>query len=107
MVTMLGILFVYSGVADAQKHMAKTTSVTGCLEKGTVPNEYQITAEGKTYKLTTTSNVNLAEHVGHKVTVTGHYMAESSGAKSSSSTTTESNELNVTYLKHISNTCQR
>src|SRR5437879_5177610 len=52
--------------------MGKNTSVTGCLQKGDEAGEFNLTAEdGKTYGVRSNS-VKLADHVGHKVTITGH-----------------------------------
>jgi len=49
----------------------KRVTVTGCLAKGDEANEFSITgADGKTYGLRSNS-VALADHLGHKVTVTG------------------------------------
>jgi len=51
------------------KHSA---CVTGCLKPGTdTGGYYLIGQDGKMYEFTG-SAVNLAEHVGHTVTVTGH-----------------------------------
>src|ERR1041385_4238501 len=53
------------------KSAGSETSVTGCLAQGDRTNEYAITDQaGKTYGLRS-SSVNLKEHLGHKVTVTG------------------------------------
>src|SRR5437016_3868506 len=49
---------------------AKSTTVTGCLQKGDEANEYSITDNGKTYGLRS-SKVDLSKHLGHQVSVTG------------------------------------
>src|SRR6266576_6978656 len=60
--------------ADKSAH---TQSVTGCLQKGDEPGEYSITGEdGKTYGLRSKA-VNLLQHLGHKVTITGTIRQES------------------------------
>jgi len=89
--------------AAPQKHDGKSTTVTGCLQKGDTASDYTLMADGKTYKLMAGANINLADHVGHKVTVTGNKPPDSD--KTATSTTTDTNELTVTNLKHVSNTC--
>src|SRR5579871_863094 len=50
----------------------KSQSVTGCLAKGSTDGEFTLTTtDGKTYNVRTNSDVNLAEHINHKVTITG------------------------------------
>src|SRR5438874_12342937 len=65
-------LGAYLPTASAQEKMAGgKTTVTGCLQKGDEPGEYSITGEdGKTYGLRRRA-VNLSQHLGHKVTITG------------------------------------
>jgi hypothetical protein len=74
------------------------------LQKGDTANEYKLTANGKTYKFMPSGSVNMADHVGHKVSVTGTKATASSNAKTSTGNMEE--ELTVTNLKHISDTCQ-
>jgi len=48
-----------------------STTVTGCIQKGTEANGYYLTDEnGKTWELTN-SAAKVSAHVGHKVTLTG------------------------------------
>lgn len=55
----------------------QTTSITGCLQKGEGSNEYSMkTSDGKMYGLKSTK-VQLSEHVGHNVAVTGFITPES------------------------------
>src|SRR5215469_17580184 len=71
----LGAYFRPSASAQEKSAGGKTT-VTGCLQKGDEAGEYSITGEdGKTYGLRSKA-VNLSEHLGHKVTVTGTLRAE-------------------------------
>jgi hypothetical protein len=63
----------------------KKATVTGCLQKSDEAGEYSITGEdGKTYGFRSKA-VNLSEHLGHKVTVSGTLTPEgayeSPGAK--------------------------
>ncbi len=55
-------------------------AVTGCLAKGKAKDSYTIKgSDGKEYSLTS-STVQLGEHVGHTVTVTGSQAAVETGA---------------------------
>lgn len=87
----------------------KGTTVTGCLAKGDEANEYSIKGDdGKTYGLYS-SKVNLSEHVGHKVTVTGSPTREKEKAGKAEAKTgmpEESSHLNVSNLKMVSTSCQ-
>ena len=87
-------------------------TVTGCLQKGDEPDEFSITGEdGKTYDLHSTA-VNLSKHLGHKVTVTGKFKAESSEKEKAESEehekkgAVEAGEIRVTTLKMVSDTCK-
>ena len=66
-----------SGLARAQSDPAKekNAKVTGCLIQGTSTDQFTITDNGKTYDLSSAS-VNLKNHLGHKVTVTGKVSQE-------------------------------
>ena len=80
-----------------------TVSVTGCLQKGDEAGEFSITgADGKTYGLRSTS-VKLADHLGHKVTVTGRAKPEEKEEKEKGSK--EVADLTVTNLKMVSTSC--
>ena len=103
------ILLAYSAQAQRKhgKGAGKAVSVTGCLQKGEEPDEYRITGtDGKTYGLRSTT-VKLADHLGHKVTVTGARMKETSEheKKEKKEGKAEYADLNVTDLKMISTTC--
>lgn len=103
------IFGICSFYAQAQNPPSKhekthgTVTVTGCLQKGDEAGEFSITGEdGKMYGLRSTS-VKLEDHLGHKVTVTGHAKAESKAEKEKGSK--EAADLTVTDLKMISTTC--
>ena len=99
--------------ASSQEHSASgKKSVTGCLQKGDEPGEYSITGEdGKTYGLRSKS-VNLSEHLGHKVTVTGTLRPESAEKENTEAKESEKKEvpeagdIRVTNLKMVSDKCQ-
>jgi ABC-type sugar transport system substrate-binding protein len=71
-------LFVFvctAGLATARDETKtthkKTRTLRGCLQKGDDANEYRLTtAKGATWEIRADS-LNLGEHVGHTVTVTG------------------------------------
>ena len=66
---------------------SSSRSFTGCVEKGDEPNTFKITnitgkGAPKTAEVVeTASGVNLAPHVGHKVTVTGTRLSTAAAAK--------------------------
>ncbi len=92
----------------AREKTAKTATVTGCLAQGDHAHEYSVKAQdGKTYGLRS-SNVNLAEHMGHQVEVTGNITKEkkNAGTETCTGRPEEAAHMNVTNLKMISPTCQ-
>lgn len=107
---------------------ASATTVTGCLQAGTKAGSFMLTADdGTTYRLRSRS-VDLGEHVGHTVTVTGRvpqHKAQGGQAPSNSSSPDATNEvaqsgegqggghaggghmLFVTDLKMVSDSCKK
>jgi hypothetical protein len=90
----------------------KSVTVTGCLQKGDEANQFSITGEdGKNYDLTSFA-VDLGKHVGHKVTVTGTFKAESyekeKGEKEANEKkeAPEAGDIRVTSLKMVSDSCK-
>lgn len=106
---------------------ASTTSVTGCLQAGTRAGRFMLTADDGTVYHLRSKSVDLGEHVGHTVTVTGHMpqrKAQGGQAPSSSSSADATNEaaqsgegqgghaggghmLFVTDLKMVSDSCKK
>jgi len=94
-----------------QNNMAKTMSATGCLKQGTDHGGYYLMGEnGTMYELW---GHNLAEHVNHKVTVTGmeEHMPQAMEQKRESSETSEAGgathvDMKVTSVKMVSESCQ-
>ena len=99
------------------KEKADVRDVTGCLAKGDSAKEFVLTGnDGSTWEVRS-SNVDLAEHVGHTVTATGvvsnatmHNMkedakdaAKDSGMKKDAS---EHGHLKVTAVKMVSESCK-
>jgi hypothetical protein len=85
----------------------KTVTITGCVQKGDEADEFAITQNGKKYGLKST-NVKLADHLGHQVTVTGKITRgpgqSEEGEKEEQGR--EHADVHVTSLKMISTTCQ-
>lgn len=92
-----------------------TKTITGCLQKGVESNGgfFLISTQGKHWELYPDSGVSLAEHVGHKVTVTGT-VAHRSAEQEKVSQPSEKQEmqgkkhadLQVTGLKMVSESCK-
>ena len=102
----MAMVLMQSGFARG-KGASRTTTITGCLAQGDHANEYAIKAEdGKTYGLHS-SGVNLAEHMGHKVEVTGTVTnaKEKAGTEASTGKPEEQAHMKVTNLKMVSTTC--
>ena len=106
-------------VLSAQDTMSKQDnmsggkmSATGCLMKGTTSDGYYLKGDdGKTYELW--GDRNLAEHVNHKVMVSGteQKMPESQEKMKQSSEMSEAGgqphmDLKVTHVKMVSGSCQ-
>jgi len=99
--------------ANAQEKTAGgKKTVTGCLQKGDEAGEYSITGEdGKTYGLRSKA-VNLSQHLGHKVTVTGTLKPESAEKEKGEAQEHQKNEaaeagdISVTDLKMVSDSCK-
>jgi hypothetical protein len=104
--TLVAAVCVWSSLANAQVGEPKSdkapgyVTVTGCLQKGALAEEFTITGEdGKAYNLHSTA-VKLAGHVGHKVTITGMLTREKeTGSKDVGLS------LNVLKLAMVSTSC--
>jgi hypothetical protein len=116
-------LFVLAGLAGAQDEATKTThkkvrTISGCLQKTGDPNEYKLTtAKGSTWEIKSDA-VNLGEHVGHTVSVTGTVRnAAAHGAKEDAKEeakehgvgekSTEHGHMTVTEMKMVSESCSQ
>jgi hypothetical protein len=61
---------------DGADHSRQT--VTGCLQKGNEPGGFVLTGDdGKSWELTAGGGVKLADHIGHKITLTGSRLHQS------------------------------
>ena len=100
------------GTTGANAAGKKSVTVTGCLQKGDEANEFSVTGEdGKTYDLTSAA-VDLSKHVGHKITVTGSFKAESYEKEKGKNEANEkkgapeAGDIRVTNLKMVSDSCK-
>ena len=105
-------MYVTPLAATQEKAVNGKTGVTGCLQKGDEPGEYSITGEdGKTYGLRSKA-VNLSQHLGHKVTITGTLRPESAEKEKGEAEehekkeAAEAGDIRVTKLKMVSDTCK-
>ena len=91
---------------EPETDKTKAMTVTGCLEKGNVAGQYSIKDDnGKEYDLeSTASSVKLADHLNHKVMVTGKMMNEEKDTKQNQNQGHE--RLDVTHLKMVSTSCR-
>jgi hypothetical protein len=73
---------------------AKEQAVTGCLAAGTEPDTYKLTRGKKTVTVT---GMDLSQHVGHEIKLTGAY-EKSAGAK-------KGRMFKATNAEHLKDTC--
>jgi hypothetical protein len=100
------------------KGKSDTRMITGCLSQGDSAKEFKLKADdGSTWEVRS-SNVSLAEHVGHKITATGvvsnataHNLKEDTkdiahdtGVKKNN---TEHGHLKVTDVQMVSDSCSQ
>jgi hypothetical protein len=111
--SLCSVVLMAQTAAPEKKAEKSTQTVTGCLQKGDEAGEFSITGEdGKTWGLRSTS-VKLADHLGHKVTVTGSATHETKaeekkeGQVENAGSKTEYADLTVTSLKMVSDSCTK
>jgi hypothetical protein len=102
-----------TGDQKTDKMSATSQSVTGCLHKGDEPGGFTLTGEdGKVWELHS-KKVQLAEHVGHTVTVAGsagnrtkvqEEKIEANEKKEAGEK--EHGDLRVSSLKMVSDSCK-
>ncbi len=93
---------------ESQEKNGKEVTITGCLAQGESANEFAITQNGKKYGLKS-KRVKLADHLGHKVTVTGVIVrgpGEGEEEEKEEKGGGEYADVRVTSLKMISTSCQ-
>ena len=103
---------------SSEKGKSATRTITGCLAQGDSAKEFNLTADdGSTWEVRS-NTVSLAEHVGHKVTVTGdvshpteHNMKEDTKDMAhDTGVTKENNEhghLKATDVQMVSTSCTK
>jgi hypothetical protein len=98
---------------DKSSSKGSSTTVTGCIQKGTEANGYYLTDEsGKTWELTN-SAAKVSAHVGHKVTLAGTSTKLSKTTESKkepeekkeAGSNTSAGDFKVTSVKMISDSC--
>ena len=118
-------LFLFAGTAglaaaqdETKTTHKKTRTLRGCLQKGDDAKEYRLTtAKGSTWEIKADS-LNLGEHVGHTVSVTGvvshakvHGMKEDAKDEAKEhgvdKDATEHGHMTVTNLKMVSASCEK
>jgi hypothetical protein len=96
----------------------KTRTLTGCLQKGEDANEYNFAAKGGGTWEIKSDSVNLGDHVGHTVKITGvvsnakeHGMKEDTKDEMKEhgmdKNATEHGHMTVTDLTMVSDTCHK
>ncbi len=85
----------------------KVHSMIGCLKAGPAPGSYMLTdlAKGPKTVGIVSSAANLAQHVGHKVEITGTSVTEEEAMKENKDVPKAPHYMKVTAMKHISTTC--
>jgi hypothetical protein len=118
-------VFLFAGTAGlaAAQDTTKTThkktrTLRGCLQKGDDAKEYKLTtAKGGTWEVKS-DGVNLGEHVGHTVRVTGvvshakmHGMKEDAKSEAKEhgvdKDSAEHGHMTVTNLSMVNESCQK
>jgi hypothetical protein len=112
-------LLMMSQDAD-EKGKSDTRTVTGCLSQGDNAKEFTLTASDGSMWEISSSNVSLAEHVGHTITATGVVSnatansmkedtkdtAEAAGATTGATKDShEQGELKVSDVQMVSDSC--
>lgn len=103
---------------SSDKGKSDTRTITGCLSQGDNAKEFNLKADnGSTWEVRS-SNVSLAHHVGHEVTVTGvvsnstaHNMKEDTKDMAHDTGVTKHNNehghLKVTDVQMVSDSCSK
>jgi len=108
-----GLMSAQQNASKSSDSSMKTKSITGCVNKGQEAGGYFLKDDnGKTWELTD-SDDKVADHVGHKVTLTGMSTKEtkSEEAKIATAEKAEGNgkhsgDFRVSSVKMISDSCQ-
>jgi hypothetical protein len=104
---MLAVVIIATlGVGFAQDDPDDSAQrVTGCVRKGPGANRYRLLDDnGKLWNLQS-KNVRFAPHVGHLVTVSGTIPQKSENENDKAGDTSPQNDLMVTKLEMVRDTC--
>jgi hypothetical protein len=104
---MLAVVIIATlGVGFAQDDPDDSAQrVTGCVRKGPDANHYRLLDDnGKLWNLRS-KNVSFAPHVGHLVTVSGTIPQKSNNDNDKAGDTSPQNDLVVTKLDMVRDTC--
>jgi hypothetical protein len=104
---MLAVVIIATlGVGFAQDDPDDSAQrVTGCVRKGPDANHYRLLDDnGKLWDLQS-KNVRFAPHVGHLVTVSGTIPQKSDNENDKAGDTSPQNDLMVTKLEMVRDTC--
>lgn len=117
----LGLAAVLAVGADAAPkrhpaHAAAAKSLTGCLEKGDMANTFKLThvsGGGDWELIDAPAALKMSDHVGHKVTVSGHVVSKAAaermehkaGEKMEMKEEKGEQHLKVTAMTHVAATC--
>lgn len=108
---------VWATASDSDKGKSDTRTIAGCLSQGDNAKEFNLKADdGSTWEVRS-STASLAEHVGHKVSVTGvvsnakaHNMKEDTKDMAHDTGITKENKehghLKVTDVQMVSDSCK-
>jgi hypothetical protein len=104
--TLAVFVLVSIGIASGQDDPDDSTQrVTGCVRKGPDANHYRLLDDnGKLWDLQS-KNVRFAPHVGHLVTVSGTIPQKSDNENDKAGDTSPQNDLMVTKLEMVRDTC--
>ena len=115
MVLFLGLTtaLLYGAPQMGTDKAAADQTITGCLQKGTETGGFFLVSDNKHWELYPASGVDLTEHVGHTVTVTGA-VAHRTATEEKKSQPSEKKEmgkmahadLTVSSVKHVSDSCK-
>lgn len=111
----LNAALVWGAPQMSGEKSAAAKTITGCLQKGSESEGFfLIDKAGKHWELYTAPDVSLADHVGHTVTVTGTVAHRTKDQEAVSQPNEKKemgarkhDDLQVTSMKHVADTCSK
>ena len=106
---------VYAAPQTASSQTSDSQTVTGCLQKGLEDaGLFLISADGKHWELYPSTDVSLADHVGHTVTLTGSVVKRTAEQEEKSQpyekkeiTGKHHSDLQVSAVKSVGQACTK